>query len=167
MSSVLGNRSTLPPWEMVLAPYSLGYRIKLLSQLMGRRFQEQLEPLGLTPFHWIVLCCLWEQDGLATSAIGERLHQVGATLTGVIDRMEERGLVRRERDQSDRRIYRIWLTDEGKALQDVLVPMVLALYDRTFNTISNADRQQLSNLVDKMIANLGQPSCHSSIKFSA
>jgi MarR family transcriptional regulator, organic hydroperoxide resistance regulator len=75
----------------------------------------------------------------------------------VIDRMEERGIVRRERDQHDRRIYRIWLTEEGKALREVLVPMVLELYDRTFHHVSPADRQHLSGLVDHMIANLCHP----------
>lgn len=99
---------------------------------------------------------------MATSAIGERLQQVGATLTGVIDRREERGIVRRERDQRDRRIYRIWLTDEGNALREVLVPMVLGLYDRTFHHVSSADRQHLSGLIDHMIANLCHP-CSSSL----
>ncbi len=102
-------------WQPVLAPYSLGYRIKLLSQLSTRKFQERLEPFGLTPFHWVVLCCLWEEDGLATSSIGEKLQQVGGTLTGVLDRMEDRGLIRRERDRNDRRVWRIWLTDAGKS----------------------------------------------------
>ncbi|HEY9622768.1 MAG TPA: MarR family winged helix-turn-helix transcriptional regulator [Crinalium sp.] len=158
MSSALADRQILPPWESVLAPYSLGYRIKLLSQLMGRQFQEQLDPFGLTPFHWVVLCCLWEQDGLATSAIGERLQQVGATLTGVIDRMEERGVVRRERDRHDRRIWRIWLTEEGRNLRDVLVPIVLGVCDRAFQGVSQTERQRTSEMVDRIIANLSHPS---------
>lgn len=114
-------------YQQVLAPCSVGYRIKLLSQLLSRSFQEQLEPLGLTPFHWVVLCCLWKEDGLATSAIGEKLQQVGGTLTGVLDRMEERDLIRRERDRQDRRMVRIWLTDTGKELATVLPPIVMEL----------------------------------------
>ena len=47
---------------------------------------------------------LWEEDGLSTSGIADKLKQLGATLTGVVDRMEERNLVYRERDKSDRRI---------------------------------------------------------------
>ena len=80
-------------YQKALAPQSIGYRIKLLSQLLGRNFPQRLEPLGLTAFHWLVLCCLWEEDGLATSAIGDKRQQVGGTLTGVLDRMEERGLI--------------------------------------------------------------------------
>jgi MarR family transcriptional regulator, organic hydroperoxide resistance regulator len=141
-------------WREVLAPYGLGYRIKLLSQLLARKFQEQLEPYGLTPFHWVVLCCLWEEDGLATSSIGDKLQQVGGTLTGVLDRMEERGLVRRERDRHDRRIWRIWLTEEGKKLQEQLPPIALQLREVTFKGIPQAERQSFSDLVDQAIANL-------------
>jgi DNA-binding MarR family transcriptional regulator len=147
------NRSHLAEWEEVLAPQSLGYRIKLLSMLLSRTFQERLEPYGLTPFHWVVLCCLWQEDGLATSSIGERLQQVGGTLTGVLDRMEERGLVRRERDMRDRRIWRIWLTQAGKDLEEVLPPIALEIREQAMAGMSESERELFSRLIDQAIAN--------------
>ena len=141
-------------WQEVLAPHGLGYRIKLLSQLLGRKFQERLEPLGLTPFHWVVLCCLWEEDGLATSSISEKLQQVGGTLTGVLDRMEERGLIRRERDSQDRRIWRIWLTEAGEQLREVLPPIAVEILDSALTGLSQSERQHFSDLLDRMIANI-------------
>lgn len=141
-------------YRQVLAPHSIGYRIKLLSQLMARNFQEQLEPLGLTPFHWVVLCCLWSEDGLATSAIGDKLQQVGGTLTGVLDRMEERGLICRQRDSSDRRMVRIWLTDTGKELEQILPPMALNLREKVMTGFSSSETEQFSQLIDRAIANL-------------
>ncbi|UBF30041.1 MarR family transcriptional regulator (plasmid) [Kovacikia minuta CCNUW1] len=144
----------LQSWQEVKAPQSLGYRIKLLSQLLGRRFQDQLEPYGLTTFHWVVLCCLWEQDGLSTSALGEQLRQVGGTLTGVIDRMEERGLVRRERDSSDRRVWRIWLTDTGRQLEDVLPDLALELRKQVLQGFTEAEQRLFSDWVDRAILNL-------------
>jgi DNA-binding MarR family transcriptional regulator len=141
-------------WQEVLAPHSIGYRLRLMSMLLGRKFQDLLEPYGLTPFHWVVLCCLWEEDGLATSTIGEKLQQVGGTLTGVLDRMEERGLVRRERDRQDRRICRIWLTEAGEQLREVLPPIALEVREQAMQGISLAEREQLSALVDQVIANL-------------
>lgn len=143
----------LAQWDEVLAPQSLGYRIKLLSQLLARTFQERLEPFGLTPFHWVVLCCLWQEDGLATSTLGERLQQVGGTLTGVLDRMEERGLVRRERDSRDRRIWRIWLTQAGKQLEQELPPIALEIREKAMTGMSKAEQELLSNLIDQAIAN--------------
>lgn len=154
MPSTSVNRRHLAQWDEVLAPHSLGYRIKLLSQILGRTFQERLEPFGLTTFHWVVLCCLWEEDGLATSTIGERLQQVGGTLTGVLDRMEERGLVRRERDTRDRRIWRIWLTEAGKQLETVLPPIAAEIREQAMAGFSIAEREMLSQLIDQAIANL-------------
>lgn len=141
-------------WREVLAPYSIGYRIKLLSLILGRKLQERLEPFGITPFHWVVLCCLWEEDGLATSSIGEKLQQVGGTLTGVLDRMEERGLIYRERDRRDRRIWRIWLTPAGKQLQTVLPPIAMELCEQTMQGIPQPERESFSQLIDRAIANL-------------
>lgn len=141
-------------WQEVLAPQSMGYRIKLLSQLLSRKFQERLEPLGLTPFHWVVLCCLWQEDGLATSSISEKLQQVGGTMTGVLDRMEERGLIRRERDRHDRRIWRIWLTEAGKQLQEILPPIAVEIRDQAMQGVANAERERFSETLDRAIANL-------------
>ena len=154
MPSTSAKRKVVDPWREVLAPYGVGYRIKLLSQLLGRKFQEQLEPFGLTPFHWVVLCCLWEEDGLATCSIGEKLQQVGGTLTGVLDRMEERGLIRRERDPRDRRIWRIWLTQEGKQLQTVLPPIAVEIRDRAMQGIPSQECELFSQILDQAIANL-------------
>lgn len=151
---VKSGNSNSKHYQKVLAPYSIGYRIKLLSQLLGRNFQEQLEPLGLTPFHWVVLCCLWEEDGLATSAIGDKLQQVGGTLTGVLDRMEERGLIRRERDPNDRRMVRIWLTEIGKELATVLPPIALEFLEQIMTGFSASEREQFSQFIDRAIANV-------------
>lgn len=144
----------LESWQQVRAPYGLGYRIKLLSQLLSRKLTERLEPFGLTPFHWVVLCCLWEEDGLPTSSIGEKLQQVGGTLTGVLDRMEERGLIRRERDCRDRRIWRIWLTDAGKELETVLPAIAVEIREQAMHGISYAEREQFSQLMNQAIDNL-------------
>ena len=154
MPSTSVDQRRVNSWQEVFAPYSIGYRLKLLSQLGGRKFQERLEPFGLTPFHWVVLCCLWEEDGLATGSIGEKLQQVGGTLTGGLDRMEERGIIYRERDTRDRRMWRIWLTDAGKELQNVLPPIAEELLEQALSGFSQEERQLFSKLLDQAIANL-------------
>jgi MarR family transcriptional regulator, organic hydroperoxide resistance regulator len=147
-------KQTICQWQQVLAPFNMGYRIKLLSQLLSRAFSDRLEPFGLTPFHWLVLCCLWTEDGLPTSSIGDKLQQVGGTLTGVLDRMEERQLIRRERDPRDRRIWRIWLTEAGKELENVLPPIAVELREQAMQGISIEDREKMSELIDRAITNM-------------
>jgi MarR family transcriptional regulator, organic hydroperoxide resistance regulator len=154
MKTTSVNPVSLTPGQEFRAPHSTGYRIKLLSQLLYRKFSDRLEPFGLTPFHWLVLCCLWQEDGIPTSAIGEKLQQVGGTLTGVLDRMEERGLVRRERDRQDRRIYRIWLTEAGQELEQTLPQLVADMHEETWADVSASERAQFSQILDRAIANL-------------
>jgi DNA-binding MarR family transcriptional regulator len=141
-------------WRHALAPYNLGYKLKLASQLMYRDFLERLEPYGLTPFHYLVLCCLWEEDGLSTSGIAEKLGQLGATLTGVVDRMEDRKLVYRERDSVDRRMVRIWLTPEGEKLKEVLPPIGEQTIDRALKGMSKTEQELISKLLERIIVNV-------------
>ncbi|WP_373479472.1 MarR family winged helix-turn-helix transcriptional regulator [Geminocystis sp.] len=154
MPSSFSDTDFLQQWQYVLAPYNLGYKLKLVSQLMYRDFLERLEPYGLTPFHYLVLCCLWEEDGLSTTGIANKLKQLGATLTGVVDRMEERQLVIRERNLSDRRVVQIWLTEEGKQLMKVLPPIGAATIEKATKNISRADQEMVTKILDRIVQNL-------------
>lgn len=154
MPTSLTKLEFLKKWRHALAPYNLGHKLKLASQLMYRDFLERLEPYGLTPFHYLVLCCLWEENGLSTSGIAERLGQLGATLTGVVDRMEERKLVYRERDPEDRRTVRIWLTPEGERLKEVLPPVGEQTVNQALKGISKAEQELVSKVLDRIASNL-------------
>lgn len=144
----------LEQWHHALAPYNIGYKVKLISQLMYRDFLERLEPYKLTPFHYLVLCCLWEEDGLSTSGIADKLKQLGATLTGVVDRMEGRSLVYRERDPRDRRIVRIWLTDEGKQLMKALPPIGAETINQATEGFSKAEQESFSAFLNRVMDNM-------------
>jgi DNA-binding MarR family transcriptional regulator len=154
MNSQSENDEFLKHWRHALAPHDLGYQLKLVSQLTYREFQGRLEPFGITPFHYLVLCCLWQEEGLATSGIAEKIQQLGATLTGVLDRMEERGMVRRERDPQDRRIWRVWLTEEGKSLREVLPPIAAETLEKSLAGVSARDRERLSKILARIVVNL-------------
>jgi DNA-binding MarR family transcriptional regulator len=68
--------------------------------------------------------------------------------------MEERGLVRRERNLQDRRVWRIWLTDAGKELESVLPPIVEEIRQQAMMGFSDSDRQLFSQLLNKAVTNL-------------
>ena len=132
---------------------SAGYLIKVLSQLHYRRAQFLLQPFDLTPFHWLVLRCLSEEDGLPVSEITQRLQEVGGTMTGVIDRMEERELVSRVRDASDRRIYRVYLTKKGQEVERQLRPLAERSRKRLYKGISPKNLALFESLCEQMITN--------------
>jgi DNA-binding MarR family transcriptional regulator len=136
--------------ENVLAPNNLPAQMRLLVQLLTRRFQEVILPFDITPLHWGVLCCLWREDGLTTQAIVEQLDQLGGTVTVGLDSMEKRGLVRRCADKKDKRISRVWLTKRGANLESKVVPVVKAFMGKIFSCLSEKEHQELAALTERL-----------------
>lgn len=89
------------------------------SLAMTKLYKPLLAPLGLTYPQYLVLLVLWEQDGQTVSALGERLSLDSGTLTPLLKRMEQAGLLQRLRDAEDERRVRVTLTREGLALKKV------------------------------------------------
>ena len=85
------------------------------SRALTRAYAPLLEPLGLTYPQYLVLLVLWERDGLPVKQLGERLALDSGTLTPLLKRLEQQGLVERRRGQADERIVRIHLTAAGRA----------------------------------------------------
>lgn len=95
--------------------------------LLGKAYQRvwQLEkaklgPYGITPVQFVLLHALWEKDGQKGVELGKRLRLDGATITGVLDRLEHMELIERRPDPSDRRINLVFLTARGKELEQPL-----------------------------------------------
>lgn len=83
---------------------------------ISRRWMEQeLEVFNLTVPQYVAMRCIDRSDqGCTMTEIASATHQVLPTLTGIVDRLAARGLVRRERDPHDRRAQRVALTPEGR-----------------------------------------------------
>jgi len=95
----------------------LCFSIYAAGHAFNRFYKPLLSPLGLTYPQYLVLLTLWEADGLPLRAIGERLGLDSGTLTPLLKRMEEAGLVSRVRDGADERLVRIHLSPKGKKLE--------------------------------------------------
>jgi MarR family transcriptional regulator, organic hydroperoxide resistance regulator len=87
------------------------------QQRVTRRAKELLAEHDVTPVQYAALCVLWEKDAQTAAELGARLVIDSATMTGVIDRLERSDLIRRQADVSDRRVYHLYVTDRGRALQ--------------------------------------------------
>ncbi|GLK77243.1 MarR family transcriptional regulator [Methylopila jiangsuensis] len=98
---------------------------------MNRAYKPALDALGLTYPQYVTLVALWERDGRTVGQLGEALFLESNTLTPLLKRMEAAGLVRRQRDPEDERQVRVFLTDDGRAMQaraaDVPTRMLKAL----------------------------------------
>jgi DNA-binding MarR family transcriptional regulator len=87
------------------------------SRAMTRAYGPLLEPLGITYPQYAVFLALWERDGQPVHELGTCLGLDSGTLTPLLKRLEERGLVERRRDRDDERVVKIFLTADGKGLR--------------------------------------------------
>jgi DNA-binding MarR family transcriptional regulator len=138
------------PNQEVLASLLRGYD-SIWSELS--RFFQRFE---LTPQQYNVLKALSScGGGVACQAIAEQLLNRVPDITRLLDRLEQAGLIRRERCCADRRVVRTYLTDAGRArVEAVREPLAAALKAR-FGHMSAEELQQLSVLLTK----LREPGC--------
>jgi len=84
-------------------------------------FRSRTFTYGLTPIQYLILEALWEEEGISAKTIGEKLVLDGATLSGVLDRMEESGWIIKKTDSEDKRFLRIHLTGKSKKSKRSLI----------------------------------------------
>lgn len=101
----------------LLLDNQLCFSLYAASRAMTAAYAPLLAPLKLTYPQYLALLVLWEEDGVPVKRLGERLQLDSGTLTPLLVKLEQRGLVRRQRDDEDARVVRIELTADGKALK--------------------------------------------------
>ena len=95
----------------------LCFTVYALSRQITCVYRPALEALVITYPQYLVLVLLWEQDGRSVKELGQRLYLDSGTLTPLLKRLEEKKLLRRERDTMDERVVNVHLTATGKALK--------------------------------------------------
>jgi DNA-binding MarR family transcriptional regulator len=98
------------------ASESIFFLLAKADQAASRFWKARLAPLGVTTTQALVLAFLQAEDHIRAASLGQRLLLDSATLTGVLRRLEARGLVARRKDTEDRRSSGVCLTPSGRAL---------------------------------------------------
>jgi DNA-binding MarR family transcriptional regulator len=84
-------------------------------------FKKRLQGRGLTPVQHLVLEALWAEEGLSAGDIGKKLMLDSATLSGILERMAEKGWIVKSTDEVDKRFIRIYLADRAKDMKTLLI----------------------------------------------
>ena len=103
--------------QMLHLDNQLCFAVYSASLAMTRLYKPLLEKLNLTYPQYLVMLTLWQDDGLMVSQLGERLSLDSGTLTPLLKRLEQSGLVSRLRDVADERRVHITLTAAGRKLK--------------------------------------------------
>ena len=133
---------------------SAGYQIRMTHRLMQRALQQRIERSGVTLGMWYFLRVLWDGDGLTQSELSRRIGTMEPTTLSAIAGMEAAGLVRRERDATDRRKLQVFLTDKGRALEADLLPAAIETVGTAVQGLSAAEVDALLGLLARIQRNL-------------
>lgn len=106
--------------------------------------------VGLTGPQLTVIKLLETFDDLSLSSLSERIRAQNSTVTGIIDRMEREGLVRRERSTQDRRVVHIRLSDKGARLARQVQVEPMEIFRGALLSLTHADLKDLLRIMNKL-----------------
>lgn len=128
-------------------------RIMSLSRAFLRQATEALVPLELELFEYDVLSALRRQGhpfGLPATGLAKETGLSSGAMTNRIDKLEERGLVSRNPDESDRRAVIVALTPDGKRAIDEAIQLRLDAADESLQGLNSKEIGNLASLLRKI-----------------
>lgn len=140
--------------ETVRPENSVGYLINRVAQSLARELDHRMGSVDLTDAQWKPLLLL-QQGVCLTAADIARLgcHDTGA-VTRMLDRLEAKGLIRRIRSESDRRVINLQLTEEGSQISSEVPKILSHLLNQALADFSKEEFDLLTRLLERVLANL-------------
>ena len=137
--------------EADLAIYRMpGHLIRRLQQVAVSLFLEEAAEFDITPVQYAALKAIKTYPGLDQAALAGVIAYDRATIGGVIDRLEGKGLVRRTLSETDRRVRRLVVEPEGERLLESLDPAVERVQQRMLSPLDPEERRTFSQLLAKL-----------------
>ena len=133
---------------------SVGYLLKLSHVLMHDQVSAAFAAHDLSFIQWITLMKLKEGKVATASDLCKTMHYDNGSVTRLLDQLEARGLLRRERSKSDRRVILLKLTAVAEKKIAELVPVAVDELNAALGDFSKAEFAQLTKLLNKLIASL-------------
>ena len=123
---------------------SIGYLIHEVARLMRRRFEDEASAHGFTLPQWRALAEIHRNAGIAQVGLAAALDVDQMTVSGIVSRLEKRGLIDRYPDPNDSRAKLAKLTPAGLALITDAKNVGRALYENALDGLSAADRDAMA-----------------------
>jgi MarR family transcriptional regulator, organic hydroperoxide resistance regulator len=124
------------------------------SNAVVRLYRPLLQPFDLTYPQYVVLLALWQQDNISLGELGSQTLFDSGTLTPLVKKLEQKGLLQRQGSKQDERVKHVLLTAAGRALQQQLAGVMTAL--RCQITLSDERLVQLRSLARQVQQDIQQ-----------
>ncbi len=160
MAAIARRRETAAPSaetpeDDILPPSrSVGYLVRQTHRAFTRALQTRISPRGVSIGMWFFLRALWQEDGVSQRELSQRVGMMEPTTASALTNMERKGLVRRVRNRTDRRIVNVFLTERGRALRRELLPLAAEVNEVALRGLTAGDVAHLRALLAKLQARL-------------
>lgn len=136
-------------------PTSYGFRIERTAKIMKQVIQRRFNALkfDLTVDQWVLLDCLRQEDGQSQNELAEKTFKDAPTVTRIIDLLCKKALTERRSDSTDRRRFKIYLTDVGRLKIQEILPVVIELRETGIEQLPREDYDNLIRILDKIFEN--------------
>ena len=134
-----------------------GDYIAQIRLIGGRVFEKLLDASGADTFNGPqgkILDALWQQDGLSAHEIGQRTGLANSTLTSMLDRMENAGLVNRIRSTEDRRVVRIFLGPKAQQCKEQYAAVSEEMTGIYFRGFEDEEITSFENMLLRVLNNV-------------
>jgi DNA-binding MarR family transcriptional regulator len=139
---------------------SLGYLTRRVQNLTTPHAEAIFADEDLTFTQWIALMGLREGVAETSADLARHLNHDAGAVTRLVDELEKRGLLRRERSKSDRRVVKLILTPQGRTVAKMHVPPIVDFWNRVTDDFTAAEIKQLLALMARMIDRLEAEPMH-------
>lgn len=142
--------------EMLYLENQLCFPLYAASRLTNQLYAPLLKELDITYPQYLVLLVLWQKGSQKVTDISNQLYLDTGTLTPMLKRMEEKGLVRRTRSKEDERAVKIDLTEAGSTLREkaLCVPMQLIASFQEGGNLTMQEVIAFKKTLDKIVGTL-------------
>jgi DNA-binding MarR family transcriptional regulator len=123
---------------------------------------RRLAPLELSAAQWAVIASLTGEERKSASDLCKWISYDAGAMTRMLDRLEGKGLIRRNRSPDDRRLVHLELTEEGLAAYPRMRELSLGVANRFLRGFSKAEARQLESLLTRMLENAREPEARAS-----
>ena len=115
--------------------------------------KSELAQFDVTPVQYGILKCLWDEDSQTPKQISNILSLDGSTITGILDRIENKGLVMRVANKEDRRTLKVELTNEGLLLRVQIEKIIEEVNKKVLINFSEEEQNQLKQYLKRISDN--------------
>jgi len=126
------------------------FKLNRVRRKIHRYYEVKLAQFNITPAQFYVLSALWDKDEIRFKDLSKRLDMDGATLTGVLDRMEKRDFIKRIEDAKDRRSVLVCLTPKSRVIRPQMIEIANNLDAEFRKEVVEEDYNKLLEVLDKL-----------------